>query len=137
MITKIKKKKNRLKFNYCPTIFVHSYGRSCMRATLPKKKTKNISYHITIYNSRIITYWMTLVSSEIYTRYVDKTYNRTNVDFFPSIIVWPTIKMTGLRWIYIYLTQTTIVSSLANLALIGNVKILSVAPNITFQKIID
>lgn len=65
--------------------------------------------------------------------YVDKTYNRTNVDFFPSIIVWPTIKMTGLRWIYIYLTQTTIVPSLANLALIGNVvKILSVVPNITF-----
>lgn len=37
------------------------------------------------------------------------------------------------HWIYIYLTQTTIVPSLANLALIGNVvKILSVAPNITF-----
>lgn len=52
--------------------------------------------------------------------------------FFSSINEWPTIKMTGLHW-YLYLTQTTIVPSLAKLALIGNVdKILSVAQNITF-----
>lgn len=74
---------------------------------------------------------MALVSSEIYTRYVDKTYNRTNVAFFFNH--WMADSENDRITLNLYLTQTTIVHSLAKLPLIGNVvKILSVAPNITF-----
>lgn len=95
------------------------YGPSCMRASLPKK-TENISYYITIYNSRIITYWMTLVSSEIYTCYVEKNIQSYKCWFFffnHCIADNENDRIT----LNLYLTQTNIVPSQAKLALIGNI----------------